>query len=106
VARGLSHLVIAVANIFTEWLSLGADETKFLGTINTVLDQVLAVLSTMFVHNRGLPLFTTLLGFGVGLIAMSLWRKHFPVQRARQVIVRRYFFLAVFGAIHLIFIFY
>ena len=106
VARGLSLLGIAVANIPTAWLSLGAAETKFLGTINTGLDQVLAVLSTLFVHNRGLPLFTTLLGFGVGLIAMSLWRKHFPVQRARQVIVRRYFFLAVFGAIHLIFIFY
>ena len=60
----------------------------------------------MLFRSRGLPLFSTMLGFGVGLIAMSLWRKQFPVKRARQVIVRRYFFLAVFGAIHLIFLFY
>src|SRR5699024_5788811 len=71
VARALSLLGIAVANIPTAWLSLGAAETKLLGSISTGLDQVLAVLSTLFVHNRGLPLFTTLLGFGVGLIAMS-----------------------------------
>ena len=60
----------------------------------------------MFAHNRGLPLFTTMLGFGVGLIATSLWRKQFPVNRARQVIIRRYLFLAIFGAVHMLLIFY
>ncbi|MEY8577113.1 DUF418 domain-containing protein [Corynebacteriaceae bacterium 6-324] len=106
VARGMALLGIAIANIPTAWLTPGAPHTAFLGSINNSFDQILAVLTTMFAHNRGLPLFSTLLGFGVGLIAMSLWRKQFPAKRARQIIVRRYFFLALFGAIHLIFIFY
>lgn len=106
VARGMALLGIAIANIPTAWLTPGAPHTAFLGSINNIFDQILAVLTTMFAHNRGLPLFSTLLGFGVGLIAMSLWRKQFPAKRARQIIIRRYFFLAVFGAIHLIFIFY
>ena len=106
VARGLALLGIAIANVPTAWLTPGAPHTAFFGSINNTFDQILTVLSAMFAHNRGLPLFSTLLGFGVGLIAMSLWRKQFPVKRARQVIVRRYFFLAVFGAIHLIFLFY
>ena len=106
VARGLALLGIAIANVPTAWLTPGAPHTAFFGSINNTFDQILTVLSAMFAHNRGLPLFSTMLGFGVGLIAMSLWRKQFPVKRARQVIVRRYFFLAVFGAIHLIFLFY
>ncbi|MDN6312507.1 MAG: DUF418 domain-containing protein [Corynebacterium casei] len=106
VARGVALLGIAVANLPTAWLTPGAAHSEFLGSINSVFDQILAVLTTLFAHTRGLPLFTTLLGFGVGLIAMSLWRKRFPPQRARQIIVRRYFFLAVFGAVHLLLIFY
>ncbi|MFH0412933.1 DUF418 domain-containing protein [Corynebacterium sp. L4756] len=106
VARGVALLGIAMANVPTAWLSLGAEDTSFLGTINNGLDKFLALVTTMFIHNRGLPLFSTLLGFGVGLIAMSLWRKQFPAKRARRILVRRYFFLALFGMLHLIFIFY
>ena len=106
VARGLALLGIAIANLPTAWLTPGAPEAAFFGSINNVFDQMLGVASAMFAHNRGLPLFSTMLGFGVGLIAMSLWRKQFPAKRARQIIIRRYFFLAIFGAVHLIFIFY
>lgn len=106
IARGLALLGIAVANLPTAWMTPGAPHSEFLGTINNGLDQFLAVLTTMFAHNRGLPLFTTMLGFGVGLIATSLWRKQFPVNRARQVIIRRYLFLAIFGAVHMLLIFY
>ncbi|WP_313679243.1 DUF418 domain-containing protein [Corynebacterium stationis] len=106
VARGLALLGIAIANLPTAWLTPGAPEAAFFGSINNVFDQILVVASAMFAHNRGLPLFSTMLGFGVGLIAMSLWRKQFPAKRARQIIIRRYFFLAIFGAVHLIFIFY
>ena len=49
---------------------------------------------------RGLPMFSTLLGFGVGLIALSLWRRGFTLPQARRVLVRRYAFLALFGALH------
>ena len=59
----------------------------------------------MFIHVRGLPMFSTLLGFGVGLIAMSLWRRGFPLRRARTVIAKRYGFLALFGALHCLFLF-
>ena len=106
VARGLALLGIAVANLPTAWLTPTAPHSEFLGSVNTVWDQILAVLTTLFAHNRGLPLFTTMLGFGVGLIAMSLWRKQFPASRARAVLLRRYFFLAVFGAVHLLLLFY
>ena len=106
IARGAALLGIAVANIPTAWLVPGAPHSSYFGSTDTVLDQVLAMLSAMFAHNRGLPLFSTLLGFGVGLIAMSLWRRQFPAKRARQIIVRRYFFLAIFGVIHGVLLFF
>ena len=51
-------------------------------------------------------MFSTLLGFGVGLIALSLWRRGFPVRAARWVIAKRYAFLALMGAVHMVLLFW
>ena len=70
------------------------------------MDAFFAVFSAMFVHVRGLPMFSTLLGFGFGLVVASLYRKHYPLRDARRVLLRRYGTLAALGLIHMLAIFY
>ena len=41
----------------------------------------------------------------MGLIAMSLWRRGFPLLRAQAVLAKRYGFLALFGVLHCLFLF-
>ncbi len=109
-ARGLALLGIAVANLPTAWaVPQNADLAAGFGGIYgdpTLLESIVAVFHGMFVHVRGLSLFTTLLGVGVGLIAMSLWRRGFPPGKARKVLWRRYALLAVIGAVHLVLLFF
>lgn len=112
-ARGFALLGIAIANITTAWLVTEPSESAaFFGGIHegagalAVADRVSVVIGAIAVHNRGLPMFSTLLGFGIGLIALSLYRRRFPISRARVIIARRYAFLALFGALHTVFLFY
>ena len=113
-ARGIALLGIALANIQTAWIidnpsqqAEHATPSYFGGYVDgSLVDAIATIFSAMFVHVRGLPMFSTLLGFGIGLITISLWKKSFPLPRARQVIARRYFFLAVFGLLHIIFLFF
>lgn len=109
-ARGLALLGIAMANITAIWVI-----NDIPGTVGTTVggvdtsnpfDVIGAFLSTMFIHVRGLPMFSTLLGFGVGLLCQSLERKNYPPGKARRVLVRRYFFLALFGLAHMFLIFH
>ena len=78
-----------MANAVQAWLLNGYDEAggpgSTLGGVRegNVADQVAAVFSALFVHVRGLPMFSTLLGFGIGLIAASLYRKGYPAKNAR-----------------------
>lgn len=108
VARGLALLGIAMANVSAAWIiTHDRPASHFGGIINdSVLDKAAVLFAALFVHVRGLPMFSTLLGFGVGLIALSLWRREFPLRRARRVLIRRYGWLFVFGAVHCIFLFY
>ncbi len=106
VARGMALLGIALANITTAWIMNDGDgPDAYFGGVETLADKIYVVFAAMFIHVRGLPMFSTLLGFGVGLIAMSLWRRGFPLRRARAVIAKRYGFLALFGALHCLFLF-
>ncbi len=108
----MALLGIAMANAATAWItngySLDGEPGYTLGGVRpgNALDQTLAVLSAMFVHVRGLPMFSTLLGFGFGLVAASLYRKGYPEKIARKVIARRYIFLALFGLAHMLLLFF
>lgn len=92
VARGMALLGIAMANMTTAWVITTDRTGSYFGGIidGSAWDKAAVVFSAFFVHNRGLPMFSTLLGFGVGLIALSLWRRGFPVRAARRVIAKRY----------------
>lgn len=109
-ARGLALLGIALANLPTAWaVPEQADLAPGFGGIYgeaTALESLAVMFHAMFVHVRGLPLFSTLLGFGVGLITMSLWRRGFPPGAARRVLWRRYTLLAVIGVAHLVLLFF
>ena len=107
-ARGMALLGIAIANMTTAWIITEDRPGAYFGGIlnDSVLDKTAVVFGAFFVHNRGLPMFSTLLGFGVGLIAMSLWRRGFPLGEARRVIAKRYGFLALLGAVHMVLLFW
>lgn len=106
VARGMALLGIALANVCTAWIMNSGDgPDAYFGGVDSFADKAYVVFSALFVHVRGLPMFSTLLGFGVGLIAMSLWRRGFPLRRAQAVLAKRYGFLAAFGALHCLFLF-
>lgn len=109
IARGTALLGIALANVSTAWLPSppGAPAGQLGGIVHeSVFEQIYAVLAAMFIHVRGLPMFSTLLGYGVGMVVYSLWRRQYPETAARGVILRRYGFLAIFGIIHLAFLFW
>ena len=109
IARGLALWSIAWANMSTTWALVRADVpgAEFGGVIHGgVLDEIVVVASAVFAHVRGLPMFTVLLGFGVGLIALSLNRRGFPLRDAKKVLAKRYAWLAAFGLAHAVFLFF
>ena len=112
-ARGTALLGIAMANVAQTWITNDWSEDQSragwsVGGVrpDSIVDQVSAVFAAMFIHVRGLPMFSTLLGFGFGLVAASLYRKHYPLKDARRVLVRRYAMLALFGLAHMLGLFY
>lgn len=112
-ARGTALLGIAMANAAQAWVinDWSEDQSRVGWSVGgvrpgSVLDQFSAVFAAMFVHVRGLPMFTTLLGFGFGLVAASLYRKQYPTKQARRVLFRRYGILALFGLAHMCLLFY
>ncbi|NMB23553.1 MAG: DUF418 domain-containing protein, partial [Corynebacterium sp.] len=109
IARGIALLGIALANVATAWLPADSSlEANRLGGMITgsAWEQIAVVFSAMFIHVRGLPMFSTMLGYGVGMIVGSLWRRGYPENQARRVLVRRYGFLALFGLVHMVFLFW
>ena len=108
VARGFTMLGIAIANATTAWLYISPDTPGSTAGVvdNSILDKIAIILGSIFTHVRGLPMFATLLGYGVGMITMSLQRRNYPPKKARLVLIRRYFFLAIFGILHLSLLFF
>lgn len=109
VARGLVLLGIAIANINTAWLIFRPGETAmgmaFLAPQN-VADQIVGVFNSTFIHMRGLPMFTALFGYGIGMLLAREAARNTPFEAARKLIRRRYLWLALFGAAHAILLFF
>ncbi|MDO5030954.1 MAG: DUF418 domain-containing protein [Corynebacterium sp.] len=108
-ARGFALLGIAIANIATAWLVASPElPGAFFGGVvdDSMADKITILFTSVTAHNRGLPMFATLLGFGVGLIARSLARRNFPLSRARVVVVKRYAYLGLFGVAHMLLLFF
>ena len=107
VARGLMLWVIAVANV-TAWiwapgptdgprdrtLGAGADAAGW------TVDDVVNTAMSMLVDGRGFPLFSFLVGYGVGQIAAREAARGTPLPLARGLLLRRYGWLLLIGALH------
>jgi len=112
-ARGAALLGIAIANGITAWsLRVGDVPQGYHRTLsgiivnNSLWDKVTIILTDMFVHTRGLPMFATLLGYGVGMILVREQRKGATKNQCRAILLRRYGALILFGIVHMVFLFY
>ena len=112
-ARGAALLGIAIANGITVWsLRIGDFSQGYHRTLsgiivnNSLWDKVTIILTDMFVHTRGLPMFATLLGYGVGMILVREQRKGATKKQCRAILLRRYGALILFGLLHMVFLFY
>ncbi|QYH19885.1 DUF418 domain-containing protein [Corynebacterium aquatimens] len=109
VARGMALLGIILANIPTAWLPhYGAEYAEHFGGYSgapTLAEQLCIVFQAMFVHVRGLPMFSTLLGVGIGMIAVSLAKRGYTPKEARRLMIRRYAWLLALGAVHMALLF-
>ncbi|MEJ5919712.1 DUF418 domain-containing protein [Corynebacterium sp. H78] len=104
IARGLMLLGIVVANATTAWWLYGST-----GPTTEPLegpDRIVAVLNDVLVHRRGLPMFATLFGFGLGMLAMRESRRGTPWPECRKLMLKRYGWLALFGVVHTLFLFF
>ena len=112
-ARGAALLGIAIANGITAWsLRIGDVPQGYHRTLsgiivnNSLWDKLTIIRADMFVHTRGLPMFATLLGYGVGMILVREQRKGATKNQCRAILLRRYGALILFGIVHMVFLFY
>ena len=112
-ARGAALLGIAIANGITAWsLRVGDVPQGYHRTLsgiivnNSLWDKLTIIRADMFVHTRGLPMFATLLGYGVGMILVREQRKGATKNQCRAILLRRYGALILFGLLHMVFLFY
>lgn len=107
VARGLMLWVIAVANV-TAWIWAPGptgglrDRTRGAGAgaAGWTPDDVVNVAMSMLVDGRGFPLFSFLVGYGVGQIAAREAARGTPAPLAQGLLLRRYGWLLLIGALH------
>ncbi len=111
-ARGFALLGIAIANSIVVWSKPAQVPDNAVSTTiglivdNSVWDKLAVVMGAMFIHVRGLPMFATLLGYGIGMIYVREQRKGATGSQSQQVLLRRYSFLALFGLAHTIVLFW
>lgn len=108
--RGIMLLSICMGNVTTAWLAMnpGTVPAATIGGIvnNSLWDRIAIIFSTIFVHVRGLPMFTFLLGYGLGLLATALYRRGYSIPKMKRVLIRRYALLSCFGIFHMIFLYF
>ncbi|MGJ3507821.1 DUF418 domain-containing protein [Enemella sp. A6] len=105
-SRGLVLLGIAIANVTVAWLMFGGGPAGPFGAVpQNTADVVVGVFNAMFVHQRGLPMFSALLTYGLGLLLTRDARRGTPFGQARGRLLKRYLMLAAIGAVHMVFIF-
>ncbi|MFD5867091.1 DUF418 domain-containing protein [Corynebacterium sp. NPDC060344] len=104
VARGFMLLGIAVANAATAWLMIGGKADGPKRSMPT--DGVVTVLNDVLVNVRGLPMFAMLFGYGIGMLVMREYSRGMPWSAARGLLLKRYGWLALFGVVHAIFLFF
>jgi len=106
VSRGLVLLGIAVANLTTVWLMTGGGPAGAFGARpGNGADVAVGVFNAMFIHQRGLPMFSALLAYGVGLLLTREARRGTPFGTARGLLIKRYLMLAAIGAVHMVLLF-
>lgn len=110
-ARGIALLGIAIANGLTAWAtspdsSAPGATTSGLIVDGSMVDKTAVIFSAMFAHVRGLPMFATLLGYGIGMIMIRQLNKGYSVRETRGQLLRRYGALVAFGAVHTVFLFW
>ncbi|MFD5867092.1 DUF418 domain-containing protein [Corynebacterium sp. NPDC060344] len=106
-------LSIGVANAVTSWTFYSSSPAATApGAANavtapdrSVADTVLVVLNEIFVHVRGLPMFALLFGYGIGMLVTRESRRGVEPKTYRGLLLRRYGWLVLFGAVHCIFLF-
>ena len=94
--RGLAVLMIFVVNI--KMMANGYNHYADRSLWEGAFDPAIGYVHSVFVHGKFVTIFTALFGAGLAL----LLAREQPV--AMPIVLRRLFWLAVFGAIHLIFI--
>lgn len=99
-------LGIAIANLTTAWLLLGSGPITTAWEPDGPADVIVGVFNAMVVHQRGLPMFSTLLGYGIGMLLTREASRETPFPTAKSLIMRRYLWLAAFGLVHAVFLFY
>lgn len=105
ISRGLVLLGIAVANLTFAWLMTNGAAGPFGAEPDTAADVGVGIFNAMFVHQRGLPMFSALLAYGVGLLLTREARRGTPFGDARRLLLKRYLLLAAIGAVHMVLLF-
>lgn len=106
IARGMMLLFIALANVSYFLWDQPAGQTSAHPTEGTPLDQALQVLMMIAVDQRAVPMFAFLFGYGIVQFMNSRLDRGFPESRIRRMLLRRHWWLLVFGLIHAGLLFY
>jgi uncharacterized protein len=104
-ARGLALLGIALANCVV--YVYGRELGPLLRPVDgTAADRVVDALVGLFVDNRAFPMFTMLFAYGYVMILRRQASAGVPWARAQALLFRRSLWLALFGAVHMIVLFF
>ncbi|WP_336923406.1 DUF418 domain-containing protein [Aquipuribacter sp. SD81] len=104
-ARGVALLGIALANCVV-WLP-GRDIGPLGKPVDgSAADRAVDTVVGLLVDNRAFPMFTLLFAYGFVLLLRRMAAQQLPWPEARAVLLRRSLWLAVFGAAHMLLLFF